>query len=421
MTHDPLLRLYRGATRLLEPAAPWLLRRRAARGKEDPTRIDERLGHASQRRPPGPLVWIHGASVGESLSHLPLISRFRAERPEVALLVTSGTRTSAEILAHWLPPGVIHQFAPVDAPNPARRFAEHWRPDLAIFVESELWPNLILEAKAAGARLVLASARVSAASAKRWDRVPATARALLGAFDLILPQDRRTADWLAGHGARRGERLDLKRLAEPLPYDRDELDLLRSLIGPRKVIVAASTHAGEEAVIGEIAAYLPGRPLLIVVPRHPERGDLAVAALEAAGLRTARRSQGEALASNTDAYVGDTLGELGLFYRLADIALIGGSLRPGLTGHNPLEAARLGKPIVSGAHVDSFAETYADLRARQAVLIAHGPSELASALAALLTEPEVAAALGERARAARVEEGEAFDRAFARLLGLLDR
>jgi 3-deoxy-D-manno-octulosonic-acid transferase len=366
-------------------------------------------------------VWVHGASVGESLSHLPLVERFRAERPDVTVLVTSGTRTSAELLARRLPPGVIHQYAPVDAPAAARRFVGHWRPDLAVFVESELWPNLIIEAKAAGARLALVSGRVSPTSARNWNRAEGAARALLGDFDLLLPQDRLTGEWLTRHGATVGDRLDLKRLAEPLPFDPGELDRLKAQTAGRVVIVAASTHAGEEELLGDIVTRLPGDPLLVVVPRHPERGEAAAAALEAAGLRAARRSLGEAPVGRDGAYVADTLGELGLFYRLADVALIGGSLLPSMTGHNPWEAARLGKPLISGAHVGSFAEAYAELKARGAVLMAGGPAEFASAVAALVTEPEVAAALGERAREACAAEREGFDAAFARLLELLDR
>jgi 3-deoxy-D-manno-octulosonic-acid transferase len=415
----PALWLYRTGTAALEPFAPMLLRRRARAGKEDELRIGERLGWASAPRPPGRLVWVHGASVGESLSHLPLVERLRAERPDCAVLVTSGTRTSAALLAQRLPEEVIHQFAPVDAPGVARRFAGYWRPDLALFVESELWPNLICQTRAVGARMGLVSARISEHSIRNWRRAPAAARDLIAAFDLALPQDQRTADWLSHHGARIGQTLDLKRLADPLPYDRAELERLRALTAGRRVLVAASTHAGEEEVIGDVVSRLPGSPLLIVVPRHPERGEAAETALEGAGLRAGRRSAGDQPGPHLCSYVADTLGELGLFYRLADAALIGGSLLPGLSGHNPWEAARLGKAIVTGAHTESFAEAYAELASRRAALIARGPAELAGALAAVVTEPEVAKTLGDQALAACDGARERFDRALAQIAELI--
>jgi 3-deoxy-D-manno-octulosonic-acid transferase len=198
----PALALYGAAMRALEPLAPALLRRRAASGKEDLTRLPERLGRPTLSRPPRPLIWLHGASVGESLSLLPLIERLRSERPGATLLVTSVTVTSAELLARRLPPGVLHQYAPLDLPDAAERFLQHWRPDLVIFVESELWPGLLLRARAKGARLALLSARLSASSARGWSRAPSSAREVLTAFDLILTQDDDTAARLARLGAR---------------------------------------------------------------------------------------------------------------------------------------------------------------------------------------------------------------------------
>jgi 3-deoxy-D-manno-octulosonic-acid transferase len=413
------LRLYRLATGLAEPVAPLVLARRVRRGKEEQPRLRERLGHAAAPRPGGPLVWIHGASVGESLSHLPLVERFVRERPDIAVLVTSGTATSAALLAQRLPPGVIHQYVPIDAPGAARRFIDHWRPDLAVFVESELWPNLLIEARARGARLALLAARISEASAKAWGRAPAAARAMLGLFDLIYAQDGRTAAWIEGQGAEVAGRLDLKRAASPLPCDDAALERLLGEIGGRGVVAAASTHEGEEALIADVVRSLGAQPLLILVPRHPERGAGVAEALRAAGWRVAQRSAGEPIGPETQAYVADTLGELGLFYRLADVVVMGASLIEGLSGHNPLEPARLGKPVISGPNVDAFAEVYAELLAAQAVLIAHDPAELAKALAALLAEAAVAEALGERGRRVAAIGEAALDAAFADLQDLL--
>ncbi len=392
------LRLYRLATGLAEPFAPGLLRRRARRGKEDPARLGERLGRASQPRPDGKLIWIHAASVGESLSHLPLVERFIRDRPDLHLLVTSGTRTSAELLARRLPAGVIHQFVPIDAPRAVRRFLDHWRPSLGLLIESELWPNLLFSARAHGVRLVLLGARISQKSARAWDRSPAAARAMLGLFDLIYAQDDETRDWIQDQGAEVTGKLDLKRAAGPLPHDAAALDGLKKALDGRLVVVAASTHPGEEIMIAEAVRSLEPRPLLILVPRHPERGPVVELALNARGWRVARRARGDAANADMDAYVADTLGELGLFYRVADVVVVGGSLLEGLAGHNPLEPARLAKPVIAGPHVDAFAEVYAELVGRKAALMVKDDVELVSALRALLSEPRVARVLGRRGR-----------------------
>ena len=409
------LALYGLATGLFEPFAPMLLGRRARRGKEDPVRLGERLGRASIARPSGKLVWIHAVSVGESLSHLPVVERLHAERPDLTLLVTSGTRTSAELLARRLPPGVLHQYAPIDAPQAAARFLDHWRPSMAMFIESELWPNLLLAARRRGVRLVLLGGRISEKSARAWDRAPATARSMLGLFDAIYAQDLETRDWIEDHGVAVAGRLDLKRLAEPLPCDEVELARLSAACAGRKVVVAASTHPGEETMIAAAAKGVEPRPLLVVVPRHPERGAEVAEALQALGWRIAWRSKAEAVGPEVEAYVADTLGELGLFYRLADAVVLGGAFLEGLSGHNPLEPARFARPIVTGPHHDSFAEIYADLIGEKAVLIAPGRAELKAALQALLAEPGVAEALGRRAEAVAAGGRRALDAAWSRL------
>ena len=413
------LRLYGAAMALAEPLGPWLLRRRVRHGKEDATRLGERMGRASARRPEGPLVWIHAVSVGESLSHLPLIERLRAERPDLNLVVTSSTRTSAELLARRLPDGVIHQFAPVDAPGAVRRFLEHWRPDLGVFVESELWPNLLHAAHRRGTRLALLGARISARSASGWARAPAAARALFALFDLIYAQDLETRGFIEAHGAHVAGQLDLKRLAEPLPCDPGALAALKRQTQGRPVLLAASTHPGEEILFAEATAGLAPKPLLIVVPRHPERGGEVAEALAASGLKTARRSQGQAPGPEVDAYVADTLGELGLFYRLADVAVLGGSLVKGLSGHNPLEPARLGTPVISGPHHEAFAEVYGDLLEKNAVLIARDGAELGQGIATLLADPKLAKALGRRGKTAAEAGAAALDAPWDRLQSLL--
>jgi 3-deoxy-D-manno-octulosonic-acid transferase len=314
---------------------------------------------------------------------------------------------------------VIHQYAPVDAPAAARRFAAHWRPDLAVFVESELWPNLLFAAAEQGARLALVSARLSQASMRSWDRLPGAAEAMLGLFDLILAQDEATAAWAGRHGGKVAGGLDLKRAAEPLPVDAPALARLKQRIGRRRVVVAASTHPGEEALVAEAVRTLAPAPLLVIVPRHPERGGEIAEGLAAAGWTVARRSEDQRPTATVQAYVADTLGELGLFYALADVVVMGGAFLPGLAGHNPLEPARFGRAVISGPHVANFAEVYAELVAANAARIADGVPALAKALASLVEAPPLARAMGERALAVAEQGREDFERAWTQLAPLV--
>jgi 3-deoxy-D-manno-octulosonic-acid transferase len=416
------LALYAAATGLLEPLAPVLLQRRARAGKEDAARLGERLGRPGAARPSGPLVWLHGVSVGESLSLLPLIEALRARRPELSLLVTSGTVTSAEVLAKRLPKGVIHQFAPVDAPGVAARFLDHWRPDAALLVESELWPNLILAAQARGVRLALLSARMTEQSAKGWGRAPGTAAALLRTFDLVLPQDAATEARLARLGAKVGPRLNLKLVGDAPPVDVAAAATLKVGVGQRKLVLAASTHPGEERLIAEAfrAAAGDGPPaILVVAPRHPDRGPQVAAELQGLGFTVARRAAGEALGSATTAYVADTLGELGAFYAAADAVVMGGSFVPGIGGHNPLEAARLEAAIVTGPHAFNARDIYAEMFAEAAAIEAADGAALTRHLRGLLANPVIARRIGEAAAAYAGRQGAALEAALALIEPLL--
>lgn len=393
MIRPAALNLYRAATGLLEPFAPSLLASRARKGKEDPARLDERLARAEVARPDGPLVWLHGASVGESLSILPLVERLRAERPEVTVLVTSGTTTSAALLAKRLPPGAIHQYVPVDAPSAARRFIARWKPSLAVFVESELWPNLLLEAKAAGTRLALVSAKLSDRSFANWKKRPDAACQLLSGFDLILAQDARAHERFEALGGTVAGEADLKFGAAPLPVDEGALAAERVRFSRTPVLIA-STHPGEDEIALDAVAALPDRPPVVLAPRHVERGPAIVALAQTRGLSAVLRSQ--APGANADVVIADTLGEMGLWFRLAGTAVIAGSLIEGIGGHNPLEAARLDCPVISGPFIENWTSAFAGLEAADSVVMVT-PETLRDAIAADLADP--AAARGRAARA----------------------
>ena len=421
---SPALIVYRLLTRLLEPLAPRLLDARAKQGKEDPVRVDERLGLTTVARPAGDLVWLHGVSVGETLSLLPVVERIRRQRPDLAILVTSGTLTSAQLLAQRLPAGVIHQFAPVDAPGAVAAFLEHWQPSLAVFVESELWPNLILEARRRGVKLVLASARITERTVEGWRRFPSAVRQILSAFDRILPQDETSAARLHSLGARIDGHVNLKLSGEAPPHDAAAFTRLSAAIGDRPVVVAASTHDGEEIAIVRALDRLADRLCLILVPRHPARSADIATALTRDGYRFARRSQGHEPDRDTDLYLADTLGEMGLFLRLADVVVMGGSFsaaleKPPVGGHNPLEPARLGKPAVTGPDMSNWATVTDALVEAGGLAIVQAPWDLPAVLAPLLANTDAARVMGERGRRAATEAGSGLDRLWETLAPLL--
>ena len=416
--------VYALVTRAIEPLAPALLAARARRGKEDPARLGERLGRPSRSRSPGPLVWLHGASVGETLSVLPLIQAMQAARPELTLLATSGTVTSATLLAERLPAGLAHQFLPVDVPGAMGRFLDHWRPDLAVFVESEVWPNALQALRRRGARTALVSARLSPASVERWGRAARSAAHLFGGFELVLAQDDAAAGRLGPLGARDDGRLNLKLIGAPPPADDEALAQARLALGPRPVLLAASTHDGEEAMALDVFAWLkdrPDHPLLILVPRHPARGEAVASLARAEGFRVAQRGRAQPLTEAVQVYVADTLGELGLWLRLARAALIGGSLVQGIGGHNPLEAARLGCPAIAGPYVDNWRSVYCALEADQAVRTVGGVSMLAGAFAEALSDPTALQSQAARAKAFAERQSVGLASACDRLLAMVAR
>jgi 3-deoxy-D-manno-octulosonic-acid transferase len=411
------LALWRVFTAAASPFARLLLSERAARGKEDLARTGERLGIASRPRPAGRLVWIHGASVGESLSALPLIEKLMAGG---SVLVTSGTITSAKIMEKRLPKGAIHQFVPLDFPNAVNRFLDHWRPDIGLFVESDLWPNLVLGAAERGVRLALINARISERSAAGWSRVPHSGRALIGAFDAVLAQDEEIAQRFRRLGAR-GVLVvgSLKADAPPLPYDIHALEALKAQIAGRPLLIAAQTHPGEDETVLPAHDILRQRfsdLLTIIVPRHAERGpDIAMLC---GPRKPARRAAGEQIGAETEIYVADTMGEMGLFYRLAPFCFIGGTLVP-LGGHNPLEPAVLRCAILAGPHRASATRAYeAILSAQGSIGSLANSGDIARQAARLLGDPVLAARTGEAAAQGAATQAGAVARTIAVLEGM---
>lgn len=386
-------------------------------------RAHEKLGHATQPRPEGDLIWFHAASVGESLSVLALIHQMGVALPEAHFMITSGTATSSRIIAQRLPPRCVHQFAPLDAAGPLKRFLSHWHPNAAIFVESELWPQMLRRTFEAGTPMALVNARLSARSVKRWRRHPRMTRYMLEVFQLILTQNDAMAETMVALKApadRVARGVNLKSMAAALPVNEDALFEARAALGQRPVWVASSTHAGEEEQI--LAAHqclLANHPdlHLILVPRHPERGDAVAALIAKTGLSMARRTAGQM--PREAVYLADTLGELGLWYALGDIVFLGGSLRP-IGGHNPYEVAGAGSATLSGPHVTNFAETFAEMETLGAAHFVKDSDALAQQVDAWLRSPDAVQKACQAARDFANAQTDKLDGIAARLIRVLD-
>lgn len=378
----PALFTYQLATRLAAPAFGLVLQARASKGKEDILRLNERFAKRLPPRRPGPLVWLHGASVGESRVLLELGRRLLAERPGLLLLFTSQTQTSARLMGKEIPESAIHSMAPIDTPMAARRFIEHWRPDLCIFAEGEIWPNLILEAKRAGVRRALVNARMTDKSAEGWARVKGMFRELIGSFDVILAADTDTGARLEGLLGR-AVRVPGNLKSAQSPPEANPVDLARisgSFLNSRRCFVAASTHPGEEEMFLDATERFTDAAF-IIVPRHPERGDEIALLLKSRRLPFARRSKKEDAGPRDRVILADTMGEMGLWLRLANVVYLGGGNTEGVGGHNPLEPVRLRKPVLTGPHVFNFASMMAELSARGLVRTVADAGELAAGLA----------------------------------------
>ncbi|AEI94493.1 3-deoxy-D-manno-octulosonic acid transferase [Roseobacter litoralis] len=400
----PLLyHLYVGATAVLVPFFAWIETRKLRAAGVPIVRAHEKLGHATaMREGSGPLIWFHAASVGESMSVLSLIAEMGRQMPRANFLITSGTATSAKMVANHLPPRTVHQFAPLDAPGPLRRFIRHWRPDCVVFVESELWPQMLRLTRDSGAKMILVNARLSETSQKAWKRRPKTAAFVLGTFDLILTQNDEMAQAMVDMHApadRVARGINLKSLAAPLQQNPETLAKIRTSLKGRRVWVAASTHKGEEEIVLRAhARLLLDNPdlLLLLAPRHTERSKDVAQLIEDQGLSARIRSKGE-LPGNRDVYLADTLGELGNWYALSNAIFLGGSLKP-IGGHNPFEVTLSGSGVISGPEVFNFSETYAEMTQAGVVRFVNDDAELAEAVDKMLNDTALMEATGRAAR-----------------------
>lgn len=416
MSAAPILLVYRAASAVLAPFAGLWLAARA--GKEDQTRLGERFGRYRCERPSGVLAWLHAASVGESTVALALVEALSARDPALSFLITTGTRTSADLVRKRALPRTQHIYAPLDTSAAARAFLAHWRPDLGIFVESEIWPNLILAAERQRVKLALVNARMSINTLRRWERWPATGKRLMRAFAFVSAADARTGKTLSRlRGADVPARGNLK-LAAPAPHiDIAARATLVEAARGRALWLAASTHPGEDEIAlaaHELIRAQTPDALLIIVPRHPERGQTLATRAQGAP----RRSLGQGIEA-APVYIADTLGELGVFYNMAPVALIAGSLLPQLKGHNPIEPAKLGAAIVTGPYFESFQDIYDALIAAGGASRVSDASELADAVQRLWRDREARTRQLQAASEITEQGADAFAHTLSALAALL--
>ncbi len=401
--------MYNGLLWLTSPFIKAHLKSRVTQGKEDANRIYERYGEPSRVRPAGQLVWVHAASVGEAMSVLPLIEELLARKTDRFVLLTTGTVSSANLMLERLPTGAFHQYVPIDTKEAVASFLNYWRPQVAIWMESEIWPNLINQTSIRNIPMMMLNARMTTSSFNMWRKTGGLAKKLIRKFSYIHAQSEIAADRLKYLGAENVDVLgNLKFCSPPLPFRKEPFQALRNATANRKMWLASSTHKGEEALIA--AAHIDMRSkvkglLTIIVPRHPDRGDEIMAKLNQAGFSVARRSAGEQITPQTEIYLADTIGELGIFYRLVDVVFVGGSLvKKG--GQNLLEAARLHCAIMHGPDMSNFEEIVKDMQENNAAIQVNDGSELINTTYKLMSEIKLRGELAGRANQV-VKTGEA--------------
>lgn len=399
-----LLNVYKAMMQAGTPLLEAYLKRRETRGKEDPARAHERRGRAKLPRAPGALAWFHAASVGESLSLLAIISRVLETHNGLQVMVTTGTVASARLMADRLPAGAFHQYMPVDHPSWVAAFLDHWRPDFVVWSESEFWPNMLSSVKARRIPAVLMNARMSEGSFRRWKWAKSAIAEILSVFDLCLAQNAAEAARLEQLGAKNVRvAANVKYAAAHLPVDDVKLAEMQAQVSGRKTILWASTHAGEEQLALETHAQLRARfpdLLTVIVPRHATRGPDVLELAKQKSLSAGLRSRNDTI---RDVYIADTMGELGLFYRLCNTVVVGGSFAD-IGGHNPIEPGQLGCVIFYGPQMYNFVTINEDFLSAQAAVQVGDADALKAKLADALAAPDKFTHYGDNARRLTAEK-----------------
>ncbi len=415
-----MLWIYRLLTKLANPLITYHMGKRLKKGKEHPERIQERFGMITKPRPEGFLIWLHAASVGESLSSLPLIKRLQHNFPDAHFLLTTGTMSSAQIMHQHMNDRCFHQFIPIDLPDAVHNFLSHWRPDFVLWIESDLWPNILSGIQKNGTKAFLINARLSDRSFKTWGYLKFFAKSILGAFHHIYAQSEEQANRFEYLEAKSVSVLgNLKFSVPPLACNIEELDKFRESIGGRNIFLAASTHEGEEEVAVKahltLKKYFPNI-LTLIAPRHPHRADSIEKMIRQFGLSVTRRTNSLLPTEETDIFICDTLGEMGLFYQLAPIVFLGGSLVP-IGGHNIIEPAHFDCVILHGPNGQNFQETTDRFVNAQAMITVHSFEEIAAQYKLLVENPEIHGRISQAAKQIALSHDTALETLVADLSG----
>lgn len=400
---------------LLSPVLILLFVFRWFKGKEDHKRFKERLGSAGKERPEGRLIWMHGASVGECLSMLPLIQKLLDEDKELHIMVTSGTVTSANLMAKRLPERAFHHYFPIDFMGFTRRLIRHFKPDAVFWFESEFWPNALCAFKKEKVPLILLNGRISDKSFRRWKKLPFIIKPLLSCFTFTLGQSPENEERLKKLGSHSTACVgNIKCAAPASPYSKEELSKLQKQIGKRPCWCGASTHNNEEEMMAEIHLHLKNdfpNLLTICIPRHPDRADKLQDMFSKKGLTVARRSKNQSIKADTQIYLADTIGEMGLLYQLAPIVFVGGSLIP-FGGQNMLEPMYWGKTVFVGPHAFNFRSFMSEGKKQKALREVPNAPALQEQIRYFLMHPEDAQKIGERAHKMAISEMAVLDRLY---------
>ena len=414
-----MIRLYAAATVLAWPLIRLIMWQRVKQGKEDGQRIGERFGRISTPRPTGPIIWVHAASIGETVSILSLVERLLVDFQLVNVLITTVTRSSGEILEKNLSGKLFHQFVPIDRPGEINSFLDHWDPDVAIWVESELWPNLLTAVQGRGIPIFLVQGRISEKSFRHWRFLRWLVRPLLEGFSRVLVQTPEDADRYRALGAVEPVVTgSLKYSSPPLKIDKIELAQINLRLGGRPCWVAASVHPGEFSLLRDAHLMIRRRfpnLLTIVVPRHPIAGASMERSALDADISGAVRSRAEEITEETEIYIGDSFGELGIFYEICPIAFVGGSLVPH-GGQNPLEAIQLGCVVLLGPHMFNFSQIVSDLASEDALVSVGSAASLADKISEFLESPDLLTELRSKQKSAISARDHILDDVYARIV-----
>ena len=387
------LKIYNALITILYPLViKGYINKRKQIGKEDVARFNERIGRPKLPRPEGKLFWLHGASVGESVSMLPLINKILETYPDSHVMVTTGTVTSADVMQKRLPERAFHQFIPIDNPIFTARFVKYWHPDVALWFESEFWPAVLTSIKRKNIPLILINGRISNKTFKRWQQFDFVCKELLSCFTLCLGQSEEDAYRLRVLGAKETACLgNLKYAGLPLPIDEKNKKEILKQIGDRKIWLASSTHDDEEIRLAKVHKRLKEKYndlLTIIVPRHPNRGQEIADEIKKLELSTSLRSKGEKITQTTDIYIADTIGEVGLWYDIAKIVFIGGSLIPH-GGQNFIEPSRVRDAVIVGPHMHNFTDAMSRAKKADAIMQISDTLELQELLEQLLDNEQL--------------------------------